>query len=125
MVKSLISILFAFLIVIGGALYENEFVDKTCREFKEKVEIVYKKTENDVAVKEDVLSLQKFWIAKKEKLHVFIPHNDIKELDLWLSESVYLVEAKKKEDALSKLEVVIELIEQIPKTYLFRLENVF
>jgi DNA mismatch repair protein MutS len=35
-----------------------------------------------------------------------------------------LVENGKKEDALSKIDVVIELIEQIPKSFSFRIENI-
>jgi hypothetical protein len=57
-------------------------------------------------------------------LHVFIPHTEIKEVDLWLSESVTLVQNKKWEDALSKVEVLRELAEQIPKTFTLKIENV-
>ena len=35
-----------------------------------------------------------------------------------------IVENKKWEDALSKLEVVLEMIEQIPKTYSLKVENI-
>ena len=35
-----------------------------------------------------------------------------------------VVENKKWEDALSKLEVVLEMVEQIPKTYSLKLENI-
>ena len=115
MVKSIISILVAVVITISLSVVEQTYVNKSFKEFKEIMVIVYEKIENDTATKEDVLSAQKYWIAKKEKLHVFIPHNDIKEIDLWLSESTTLVENGKKEDALSKIDVVIELIEQIPK----------
>ena len=37
--------------------------------------------------------------------------------------TVTLVENGKKEDALSKIDVVIELMEQIPKSFSFRVEN--
>ena len=123
MVKSFISILVAVLITISLSVLEQTYVKNTFSEFKEIMVIVYEKIENDTATKEDVLSAQKYWINKKEKLHIFIPHNDIKEIDLWLAESTTLVENYKKEDALSKIDVVIELIEQIPKIYSLRIEN--
>lgn len=123
MVKSLISIIIAILITISLSIIEQTYVNNSFKEFKEIMVIVYEKIENDTATKDDVLSAQKYWISKKEKLHIFIPHNDIKEIDLWLSESTTLVENGKKEDALSKIDVVIELIEQIPKIYSFRIEN--
>ncbi len=124
MVKAIISTFVAILILIAGSLFENYYVNKSFIEFKEIVVVLYDKIENDKATKEDVLSVQKFWINKKEKLHIFIPHNDIKEIDLWLAESSTLVENNKKEDAISKIDVVIELIEQIPKIYSFRIENI-
>ena len=62
------------------------------------------------------------WV--KKSLHFFIPHNDIKEFDLWLSESSTLVRDKKWEDAISKIEVLIELTEQIPRSFILALENI-
>ena len=124
MVKAIISTLVAIFILLAGSLFEQYYVNKTFNEFKEIVVIVYDKIENQTATKEDVLSAQKFWISKKQKLHIFIPHNDIKEIDLWLAESSTLVENNKKEDAISKIDVVIELIEQIPKIYSFKIENI-
>ena len=124
MVKSIISTIFAILILVFGCMLEQRYINSTFNNFKDIMVEVYTKVENDMAVKEDVLSAQKFWINKKEKLHIFIPHNEIKEIDLWIAESSTLVENNKKEDALSKLDVVIELLEQIPKTFSFRIENI-
>ena len=123
MVKSIITLLVAIVLLFSISLYEQYYINKTFLEFKKIMTTVYDKIENDTATKEDILTAQKFWIKKKEKLHIFIPHNDIKEIDLWLAESSTLVESDKKEDAISKIDVVIELIEQIPKTYSFRIEN--
>jgi hypothetical protein len=52
------------------------------------------------------------------------PHTEIKEIDLWLSETVMLVDKKEWTDALSKLEVLKELAEQIPKTFSLLAENI-
>ncbi len=123
MVKSLISLIVAIIMLLGISLYEQYYINKSFDEFKKIMVVIYDKIENDTATKEDIISAQKYWIKKKETLHVFIPHNDIKEIDLWLAESSTLIENKKKEDAISKIDVVIELIEQIPKTYSFRIEN--
>ncbi len=123
MVKSFISLIVAVVLLLGLTFLEQFYINNTFKEFKVIMVDIYEKIENDTAKKEDVLTAQKFWIDKKEKLHVFIPHNDIKEIELWLAESVTLVENDKKEDAISKIDVVIELIEQIPKIYSFRIEN--
>ena len=124
MVKAIISTLVAIFIIIGASFLENAYLKDTFSEFEKVVIATYDKTEEKISVKEDVLTVQKFWIEKKRSLHIFIPHNDIKEIDLWIAEAVSLVENEEYEDALSKLEVVLEMIEQIPKTYSLRIENI-
>ena len=123
MVKSIISVIVASLILFIASICEQNYINDTFSELKDSFVIIYNKIENDTAVKEDILSVQKLWISKKEKLHIFISHNEIKEVDLWIAETVTLVENGKKEDAVSKIDVVIELMEQIPKSFSFRVEN--
>lgn len=124
MVKTIVSMVLVSIILFGGALYESSFIKRQFVEFDSLLEILYEKVENETAIEEDVLSVQKNWLEKKKYLHVFIPHTEIKEVDLWLSESVTLVQNKKWEDALSKVEVLRELAEQIPKTFTLKIENV-
>lgn len=123
MVKSIISVIIASLILFFASLFEQYYISTTFNELKTQLVIVYNKIDDGTAVKEDVLSVQKLWISKKEKLHIFISHNEIKEIDLWIAETVTLVENNKKEDAISKIDVVIELMEQIPKSFALRVEN--
>ena len=77
------------------------------------------------ATEEDALAVQKNWLTHKEHMHVFIPHTEIKEIDLWLSETVSYVKSQNWEEARAKIEVLAELVEQIPHTFRFRLENLF
>ncbi len=124
MVKSIISTIIAIIFLISLSLIERSVINKTFYELKESLSVIYVKTEEQTATKNDILAYQKFWIQKKEYLHIFIPHNEIKEIELWIGESTTLIENKKFEDALSKLDVVMELIEQIPKTFAVRIENI-
>lgn len=124
MVKSIISAALGFLLLVFGSILENNAIQTTFSDFNEKVIVLQSKIEDEVAVKQDALEVQKFWIKQKETLHVLIPHNEIKEIDLWISETLGLVENKMYDDAFSKVEVVLELIEQIPKTFALRIENI-
>ena len=124
MVKAFVSALVGFLIFIGASVFETVYVTKSFNNFHTLLSTAYEKIESETAVKEDVLTAQEFWIKKKESLHMFIPHNDIKEIDLWVTEAVTLVEKEMWNEALSKIEVCIELVEQIPKTFLLRIENI-
>ncbi len=124
MKKAFFTAIIALAIVIISSIYEQVYLKNSFDEFRKVTSEVYKKTEDKTAVKSDILAVQNLWIEKKKTLHVFIPHNDIKEVDLWISEAVTLIEKKMWEDALSKLEVVIEMSEQIPKTYTLKIENI-
>ena len=107
------------------AVYESDFTKRQFEELSVVMETLYEKVDDKTAVEDDVYAVQKNWLDKKRYLHIFIPHNEIKEIDLWLAESVKLVRDEKWEDALSKIEVLRELAEQIPKTFAVTLENIF
>ena len=124
MVKSIISALVTLALFVCASIGEQAYLKKNFTEFKEEAAVLYDKIENETATADDALSLQKFWIRKKESLHIFVPHSEIKEIDLWIAESVTLIKNKKYDDALSKIDVVIELVEQIPKTFCLRIENI-
>jgi hypothetical protein len=84
---------------------------------------VYQKAIDETATEEDGIALKTLWQKQKTKLHVFIPHTDIREMDLWISEAIYYLSDKDYTEALGKLKVLIHTCENIPKTYDFSLEN--
>jgi len=124
MVKTLISMILVAVILFAGALYECDFVNRQFKEFNEVLQVLYEKVDSQTATQDDVYAVQKNWLDKKKVLHIFIPHNEIKEVDLWLSESATLVRDKEWHDAISKIEVLKELSEQIPKTFNISWSNV-
>jgi len=123
-VKTLFSMLAVAAILLAGTIYESCFIKNKFTDFHEVLEILYEKVDEEIATQDDVYAVQKNWLDKKKALHVFIPHNDIKEIDLWLAESATLVRDKEWEDAISKIEVLLELSEQIPKTFTLSWENI-
>lgn len=125
MVKTIISIIVVVCLLITGAIFEASFVNKQFNEFNQVLEVLYQKTNLEVAIEEDAYAVQQNWLDKKRFLHAFIPHNEIKEVDLWLAETIKLIRDKKWTDALSKIEVLKELSEQVPKTFAISWENIF
>ena len=115
--------IFVALILLSGIVYENDFVNRQFVEMHEVLQVLYEKVDEKTATQDYVYAVQKNWIEKKKVLHIFIPHNEIKEIDLWLSESATLVRDKEWSDAISKIEVLKELTEQIPKTFKLSWEN--
>ncbi len=125
MVKSVISIIVIALLIAVGAIFEHHIIDKNFSEFSVIIESLYEKTEQGVATKQDGISAQKAWEQKKKVLHAFIPHTEIKEIDLWLGEIITLIDFNKTEDVLSKLDVIRELIKETPKNFILSFSNIF
>ncbi len=125
MVKSIVSIICASVLVIAGAIFENYYISTNFNEVRTSLTCLYDKIENQTAVEDDVYAVQKQWINKKKNLHAFIPHAEIKEMDLWIAETVTLVGDKEWKDAISKVEVLIELTEQIPQSFKPTFGNIF
>ena len=124
MVKSIYSIIIAVAILLFAGIGEQIYLKNVFAEIHEDFVMAYQKIENGDASSDDVNAIKTKWIAKKNVLHLFISHNDIKEMDLWLSEAVAYLKLGKIDESISKMEVAINLCKQIPKHYLIRLENI-
>ena len=83
MVKAFFTAIIALIIVVSSSFLEQRYLKNTFSDFKEIATVAYNKTEEKTAVRGDILAVQNFWLEKKKTLHIFIPHNDIKEFDLW------------------------------------------
>ena len=124
MVKSIISAVVGFIILIIGTIIEFGAINNSFNDFNQQLKILEQKTQNEIAVESDAEKVYEFWVEQKRTLHILIPHNEIKEIDLWLLECQSLIQTEMYEDALSKIQVVLGLVEQIPKTFSLRIENV-
>ena len=125
MVKTVISAICVGVLILVGSIWECRLVDKEFNEFNQALNVVYQKIDNQTATIDDVYAVQKNWLNKKQTLHALIPHTEIKEVDLWIAETATLVRDKQWEDAISKMEVLLELSEQIPQTFKVRFSNIF
>lgn len=125
MVKSVITVIVSALILAGAAIYEQIYLDSAFDRLSEQALIMQEKEINKTATPADAENVRNCWIKEKEKMHAFIPHNDIKELDMWLSEGIAFTKSGKYEEAYTKYVVIADLCKSIPKGYLIRFENVF
>ena len=125
MVKTIISIVLSFLLIVGLTVFELLYVNTAFDDFRAILCGLYEKTENSLATHEDGLVVQKFWEDKKKYLHVWLPHNSIDGVDTHLSEALgYLYEGKYT-DALPKIEVLIDMAENIPQVFELDWGNIF
>lgn len=125
MVKSLLSILFAGLLLVGAAVFEGIYLKQQFSAFGEEVAVLIQKAEEGEAGEEDGEAVYASWERRRDELHIWIPHNDISRIDDYLSESIRCLREHERELALSKLEIVARLCETLPSTYLVSLPNLF
>ena len=125
MVKTIASILISLALLIGATVFETVFINTQFAEVRAALEVLEEKVREQAAVPGDTQAVQKLWEDKKEKLHAVIPHNDISYIDYWLGEADGCIEARLYPDALSKIEVLLVICEQIPQTYALTFANIF
>lgn len=125
MVKAIIYTVAAILLSVGLFIFTDWYVSKQFDEFSTALETLYDKIENETANREDGYAVKTLWSDKKEKLHIFVPHNDISYVDYWLNEACGLIYNQRYDLALGKIEVLIEISKNLPDAYGIKLENIF
>ena len=125
MVRTIVSILVSFALLLGISAYEIYSVGTTFKTFSEALVSLYNKAEDQTATYEDGVAVRTYWKDKKRTLHVWIPHTSIENVDYQLNEALGYLYEKKYDDALPQIEVLIEMAEKIPKSYSFSFENIF
>lgn len=125
MIRSILTTFVSIAILFGASILESNHISKTFESFHTFLSQSEIKLESENASVQDLEVLENFWLDKKRSLHIFIPHNDIKEIDLWIAECVAYAKAKNFPEAISKIKVLKLLAKQIPNTFLLKFENIF
>lgn len=124
MVKSLLSIAITLALLAGLALFEGLYVNNQFQSFGKELETLVVKVDEETANAEDARAVQTSWENRKEKLHIWIPHNYITNLDDYMSETVRLIGEKEYSLARAKLEILTHLTECLPGTFRAKIENI-
>lgn len=125
MVKAILYTLAAVVLSVALFIFTEWFVTKQFKDFSDAVDTLYVKVENKTANREDGFAVRTLWNDRKEKLQIFLPHNDISYIDYWISEACGLIYSQKYDDALGKLEVLKEISKNLPYAYTVKAENIF
>ena len=124
MVKTLISIFITLGLLVGISIFQMIHIEREFADFSAQLEALYDKTEAQTATREDAEAVRVSWNEKKKTMHIWVPHTDISYVDYWLSEGLSLIDTKQYGQALSKIEVLIDICRKIPSSYSFSVENV-
>ena len=125
MVKTILSLVITFALLVSAALFENFFVNAQFEKFSAAVNSLQEKVRNQTANRADAEAVKTLWDAQKKLLHIVIPHGDIAYIDYWLGEATGCIAVGDFAEALTKLEVLTVICEQLPQQYSVSIENIF
>lgn len=125
MIRSLSAIFAVCVLLAGAAIFEHFYVSKAFEDFSTELTSLYEKADAQTANYEDARAVQTAWEARKERLQIFLPHNDVARVDNYLAETVRLVAEENYAPALPKLEALMHLAQTFPNAYRPTPANIF
>ncbi len=117
MIRTIISIVVSLTLLVGATLFENAYIQREFSFIEESVYSLYEKTENGTATHEDGEAVETMWQAKKREMHLFFPHAAVQQIDFELNEALGYLYQGNFQDALPKMEVLLQLTEVIRQNY--------
>lgn len=124
MIRTIASAIITLLLIIGVSIYDIHYVQTTFEVFHDTLRILKQKTELGEATYDDGLALRSYWDTKKRVMHIWVPHTPLAEIDYQLDEAIGYLYTEDYESALPKIEVLLGLAENIPKSYTLSLGNI-
>ena len=125
MAKTLLGLLLSVLLIVGCSIYEVFYITTAVQTIRQKAISLFQLTEEGKATHEDGNALRIAWEHEKKQLHIWLPHTAIENVDYHLNEALGYLYQENYEDALPKLEVLIDMTENIIQTIAVLPENVF
>ena len=68
MIRTIVSIIISFSLLVGISIWESAYVNKTFQLIEDTIQTLYEKTEDGTATHEDGEAVETFWQNKKHKL---------------------------------------------------------
>ncbi|MBQ8319371.1 MAG: DUF4363 family protein [Clostridia bacterium] len=123
--KTLSGLFVSLLLLVGLSIYEIRYVTTAMDRIRDAAIGLFHLTEERCATHEDGNALRLLWEAEKETLHIWVPHTSIENIDYHLNEALGYLYQENYEDALPKLEVIIDMTETITHSIALLPGNVF
>lgn len=125
MIRTIASVVITLLLLLALSWYEMSYVDRVFDHFHEILLSLRQKTEAGEALYEDGTSVKTYWDKQRHRMHIWLPHSSLLEVDYQMNEALGFLYLKNYEDALPKIDVLIGLSETIPDAYSLNPGNIF
>ncbi len=107
--KSIVIPLIVLALIIGFGIYEVISINNIYGAFEEKVDYMITLAENKSLTEEEYDYFCEIWLEVRAKSEFFLPHNDVYEINIRVSETKAYVQERDYELCLGHLEVIKDL----------------
>jgi hypothetical protein len=125
MIRTIVSIIISFSLLVGISIWESAYVNTTFQLIEDTIQTLYEKTEDGTATHEDGEAVETFWQNKKHKLHLLLPHTAVQNIDFELNEALGYLYQGNFQDALPKMEVLLQITEVVRQNFTLLWGNIF
>ena len=113
------------LLLIGGCIFETLSLGNNVRQCAERLDAILVKVEEETARPEDTDQFADYWTACKSRLHTYIPHTEIRDIDTWIAEARSYLVTGNYDLARAKICIARDKILSIPDSFRTTFGNIF
>ena len=125
MIRTIVSIILSLALLVGISAWEGHYLERNFEQIENTIQSLYDKTEEGTATHEDGEAVEIFWQEKKHKMHFILPHSAVQQIDFELNEALGYLYQGNFQDALPKMEVLLQITEVIRQNYTLLWGNIF
>ena len=125
MIRTIVSIFVSLALLLGVTVWESLYIQRNFELIESTIKTLYDKTEEGTATHEDGEAVEVFWQAKKHKMHLILPHGAVQQIDFELNEALGYLYQGNFQDALPKMEVLLQATEVVRQNYSLAWGNIF
>ena len=125
MIRTIVSIFVSLALLLGVTVWESLYIQRNFELIESTIKTLYDKTEEGTATHEDGEAVEVFWQAKKHKMHLILPHSAVQQIDFELNEALGYLYQGNFQDALPKMEVLLQATEVVRQNYSLAWGNIF
>ena len=125
MIRTIVSILLSLALLVGAVVWEGVYIQNNFSQIEKTIKTLYDKTEEGTATHEDGEAVEIFWQENKQKMHFILPHSAVQQIDFELNEALGYLYQGNFQDALPKMEVLLQITEVVRQNYTLMWGNIF
>lgn len=125
MVKTTVTLLIVLAVILAASFFENNYLVKNFDYFDKSLDEIIENTDKGEDSSDKLFQLTKWWKDKKNVLHAFVPHSDIRDIDGLMVEANKYIKNEMYNTAAAKLQKLDDMIVSITQNYSFNFGNIF